>query len=199
MKQIAHDLWVYRAPDRHQGASDRYAIRTRNLQDWNLTRYRCANRSKAAKQEETRPRYLEESCLLRDSQPSELAQPLRRENCLAKLPAPRAAKTGLGLARESFACRNRGFRARQLGELPPSLLQRLKSFDPRSHVIRKRHTSEKSQAMPWKPGQQVCGPTLRDAQRCRGFGQQKRRPRVRFSGEPFVAHGRAVRRSRSQN
>ena len=24
---------------------DRYAIRTRNLQDWNLTRYRCANRS----------------------------------------------------------------------------------------------------------------------------------------------------------
>ena len=26
---------------------DRYAIRTRNLQDWNLTRYRCANRSKA--------------------------------------------------------------------------------------------------------------------------------------------------------
>ncbi len=28
--------------------SDRYAIRTRNLQDWNLTRYRCANRSKAS-------------------------------------------------------------------------------------------------------------------------------------------------------
>ena len=27
--------------------SDRYAIRTRNLQDWNLTRYCCANRSKA--------------------------------------------------------------------------------------------------------------------------------------------------------
>ena len=26
--------------------SDRYVIRTRNLQDWNLTRYRCANRSK---------------------------------------------------------------------------------------------------------------------------------------------------------
>ena len=26
--------------------SDRYAIQTRNLQDWNLTRYRCANRSK---------------------------------------------------------------------------------------------------------------------------------------------------------
>ena len=25
---------------------DRYVIRTRNLQDWNLTRYRCANRSK---------------------------------------------------------------------------------------------------------------------------------------------------------
>ena len=25
--------------------SDRYVIRTRNLQDWNLTRYRCANRS----------------------------------------------------------------------------------------------------------------------------------------------------------
>ena len=24
---------------------DRYVIRTRNLQDWNLTRYRCANRS----------------------------------------------------------------------------------------------------------------------------------------------------------
>ena len=30
-----------------QDSSDRYAIRTRNLQDWNLTRYRCANRSKA--------------------------------------------------------------------------------------------------------------------------------------------------------
>ena len=28
--------------------SDRYAIRTRNLQDWNLTRYRCANRSNAS-------------------------------------------------------------------------------------------------------------------------------------------------------
>ena len=27
-------------------SSDRYVIRTRNLQDWNLTRYRCANRSK---------------------------------------------------------------------------------------------------------------------------------------------------------
>ena len=27
---------------------DRYAIRTRNLQDWNLTRYRCANRSNAS-------------------------------------------------------------------------------------------------------------------------------------------------------
>ena len=26
-------------------SSDRYVIRTRNLQDWNLTRYRCANRS----------------------------------------------------------------------------------------------------------------------------------------------------------
>ena len=24
---------------------DRYVIRTRNLKDWNLTRYRCANRS----------------------------------------------------------------------------------------------------------------------------------------------------------
>ena len=24
---------------------DRYVIRTRNLQDWNLTRYRCANQS----------------------------------------------------------------------------------------------------------------------------------------------------------
>ena len=29
--------------------SDRYAIRTRNLQDWNLTRCRCANRSKASR------------------------------------------------------------------------------------------------------------------------------------------------------
>ena len=28
------------------GSRDRYVIRTRNLQDWNLTRYRCANRSK---------------------------------------------------------------------------------------------------------------------------------------------------------
>ena len=33
-------------------SSDRYAIRTRNLQDWNLTRYRCANRSKANAQED---------------------------------------------------------------------------------------------------------------------------------------------------
>ena len=32
--------------------SDRYAIRTRNLQDWNLTRYRCANRSKATRNED---------------------------------------------------------------------------------------------------------------------------------------------------
>ena len=32
--------------------SDRYAIRTRNLQDWNLTRYRCANRSKAMQYED---------------------------------------------------------------------------------------------------------------------------------------------------
>ena len=40
-------LWVYRrqhAP-RRPVRSDRYAIRTRNLQDWNLTRCRCANRS----------------------------------------------------------------------------------------------------------------------------------------------------------
>ena len=29
----------------HLTFSDRYVIRTRNLQDWNLTRYRCANRS----------------------------------------------------------------------------------------------------------------------------------------------------------
>ena len=28
---------------------DRYAIRTRNLQDWNLTRYRCANRSRLSR------------------------------------------------------------------------------------------------------------------------------------------------------
>ena len=34
------------AANRYQQSSDRYAIRTRNLQDWNLTRYRCANRSK---------------------------------------------------------------------------------------------------------------------------------------------------------
>ena len=32
----------------HKRESDRYAIRTRNLQDWNLTRCRCANRSKAS-------------------------------------------------------------------------------------------------------------------------------------------------------
>ena len=38
-------LWVYRDAHAVRG-SDRYAIRTRNLQDWNLTRYRCANRSK---------------------------------------------------------------------------------------------------------------------------------------------------------
>ena len=31
---------------------DRYAIRTRNLQDWNLTRCRCANRSKAMTQDD---------------------------------------------------------------------------------------------------------------------------------------------------
>ena len=30
----------------------RYAIRTRNLQDWNLTRYRCANRSKTKSNED---------------------------------------------------------------------------------------------------------------------------------------------------
>ena len=30
---------------RYEFFSDRYVIRTRNLQDWNLTRYRCANRS----------------------------------------------------------------------------------------------------------------------------------------------------------
>ena len=34
------------------GNNDRYAIRTRNLQDWNLTRYRCANRSKAKQYED---------------------------------------------------------------------------------------------------------------------------------------------------
>ena len=36
--------------DRSIHSIDRYAIRTRNLQDWNLTRYRCANRSKAPRQ-----------------------------------------------------------------------------------------------------------------------------------------------------
>ena len=51
-------LWVYRRPRarRRCTVSDRYAIRTRNLQDWNLTRYRCANRSKV-KQRRTQPRY----------------------------------------------------------------------------------------------------------------------------------------------
>ena len=43
----AQDLWVYRRDAAASAFSDRYAIRTRNLQDWNLTRYRCANRSKA--------------------------------------------------------------------------------------------------------------------------------------------------------
>ena len=33
---------------RRHALYDRYAIRTRNLQDWNLTRYRCANRSNAS-------------------------------------------------------------------------------------------------------------------------------------------------------
>ena len=36
---------------RHAFINDRYAIRTRNLQDWNLTRYRCANRSKTPTQD----------------------------------------------------------------------------------------------------------------------------------------------------
>ena len=36
---------------RHAFTNDRYVIRTRNLQDWNLTRYRCANRSKAPTQD----------------------------------------------------------------------------------------------------------------------------------------------------
>ena len=41
-------LWVYRqAVPTPITTSDQYAIRTRNLQEWNLTRYRCANRSKA--------------------------------------------------------------------------------------------------------------------------------------------------------
>ena len=42
--------------------SDRYAIRTRNLQDWNLTRYRFANRSKAP-QRGTPPRYVSSTTL----------------------------------------------------------------------------------------------------------------------------------------
>ena len=42
-------LWVYRSvTGSRASSSDRYAIRTRNLQDWNLTRCRCANRSKAS-------------------------------------------------------------------------------------------------------------------------------------------------------
>ena len=44
-------LWVYRrgvVNKLQRFFSDRYAIRTRNLQDWNLTRYRCANRSNAS-------------------------------------------------------------------------------------------------------------------------------------------------------
>ena len=46
-------LWVYRRARRRVRveSSDRYAIRTRNLQDWNLTRYRCANRSKTPSQD----------------------------------------------------------------------------------------------------------------------------------------------------
>ena len=50
-------LWVDRR--RHRSVlylSDRYAIRTRNLQDWNLTRCRCANRSEG-KHTRTPPRY----------------------------------------------------------------------------------------------------------------------------------------------
>ena len=37
---------------RRHALYDRYAIRTRNLQDWNLTRCRCANRSKAIAHED---------------------------------------------------------------------------------------------------------------------------------------------------
>ena len=38
--------------------------------------------------------------------------------------------------------------------------------------------------MPWKPGHQKAERLSVDAQRgCRDFGQQKRRPRVRFSGD----------------
>ena len=48
-------LWVYRG-GRKPGCSDRYAIRTRNLQDWNLTRYRCANRSSKVKRSRGRRR-----------------------------------------------------------------------------------------------------------------------------------------------
>ena len=41
----ARPVGVPSAVIRDEYFSDRYVIRTRNLQDWNLTRYRCANRS----------------------------------------------------------------------------------------------------------------------------------------------------------
>ena len=50
--------------------------------------------------------------------------------------------------------------------------------------------------MPWKPGHQKAE-RLSDAQRgCRGFGQQNAVLACASPDEPFVAHGRAVRRVR---
>ena len=93
------------------------------------------------------------------------------------------------LARESFACRCRGFR-HQNGSLHAALREAL-VFDPRPRVIRDTAHLRGVSSMPWKPGQQKSG--VRDAQR----GWQRLWAAKTPSSRALLRCLRAVRSSRS--
>ena len=93
------------------GNSDRYAIRTRNLQDWNLTRCRCANRSKAIAHEDAAAVPLEHdlghaACVAASRSPSGAATPpggVDRDSCSSRaIDSASWAATWPPIARQLF-------------------------------------------------------------------------------------------------
>ena len=128
--------------------------------------------------EETRPRYedalgqVSRACC-ECSQPSEPAQPLRRESCPAKLPAPRAAaRTSLGVSSRVLRLPQPRFQSTQMAELQASA--RGQVFRPKTT----RHTGHVTPLSGLEHAVDSCQQkserlSVTGAQRgCRDFGQQ---------------------------
>ena len=130
--------------------SDRYAIRTRNLQDWNLTRYRCANRSETCK--EGRGRGTLQDALERVVLAARAPSQVRLHSlCGERLPGE-AAAAGVGLASESctkFWLLLRVALPRFRLPMRACSLCEGQVFFKRDHAsYGTRHTSEESRARP---------------------------------------------------